>query len=136
MASDWPDFEDYSDLWSKLQGSGRVPFWARYRQGGEPDIWSRPGGYAYVTVQGFVQVGSFKWTGAAAVSGGDTQTFPVAFSDEPLIWCNVVYTQPLGVQVVCQPWSDGGGIDVLWWAAANVTEIWFHWLAFGPGDIR
>lgn len=131
---DFPDFPDYTDLFGQLEG-GRVPQWARYRQGGEADIWSRPGGYTYTAFQGFVQVGSFKWTGGAATSGGDSQTFPVAFADEPLLWCNVVKTTPLGVQVIVQPWSDGPGIDVLWWAASNVTEIWFHWLAYGPGDI-
>ena len=134
--SDFPDFgSDFFKLLEELQGTRVGAEWARYRQGSQPDVWSRPGSGTRTTLGGFVQVGSFKWTGGAAVSGGESITFPVSFADEPLLFCNVVKTTPLGIQVVCQVWSDGPGIDLLWWAASNVTEIWFHWLAYGPGDI-
>jgi len=135
--SDFPGFgDDFFDLLENYQGA-RVPGeFARYRQGGSNPEWARPGSSKYVPINGFIQVGSRKWTGAAATSGSLSYNFPIPFNDEPLLLFTVVKTTPLGVQVVCQPWSDGPGVDLLWWSAANVTEIWFHWLAYGPGDIR
>ncbi len=134
---DFPEFSnEFFKLLEQYEGS-RVPSkdWARYRQGSQAKIWSRPGTGSRTTLGGFIQVGSWKWTGAAATSGSESTTFPVAFADEPLVFVNCVYSWPPGVQVTCRPWSDGAGLEILWWSGANVTELWFHWLAYGPGDI-
>jgi len=134
---DFPDFSsDFFRLLEELQGKKVGGEWARYRQGGNAVAWSRPGGYSYSSFHGFIQVGASKWTGTARTNGALTIDFPVAFADEPLLFCNVVKTTPLAVSVTYQVWSDGPGIDLLWWSASNVTEVWFHWLGYGPGDIR
>jgi hypothetical protein len=75
--------------------------------------------------------GSCRWTGAAATSGQVTVTFPARFADEPLLLCTPARTTPLYVDVRCQALGEAAVGRITWYAAAAVTEAWFHWIALG-----
>ena len=130
-----PDIDDFDELVGALKPGRVLPRIVRYRQGGDARSWAQPGLGAYAPKGAFMQMGSAKWTGSSATSGSTVFDFPVAFAETPIVICAVVNTAPYPTQVVCQASSDGPGMEVYWWAASGVTEIWFHWIAIGPGGI-
>ena len=75
-------------------------------------------------------------SGAAASSGSVDVNFPNAFFDTPLVFVTPARTWPLGTGLYLQAMPDPTYVTIAWWSAANITSAWFHWLAYGPGDIR
>lgn len=130
-----PDIDDFDNLVARLKPGRVLPQIARYRQGGDARSWAEPGTGNRIPLGAFMQIGSAKWTGAAASSGSVTFDFPVAFAETPIVLCSVMNTVPFPSQVACLASSDGPGMEIYWWAASSVTEIWFHWIAIGPGGI-
>lgn len=123
------DFGEFEEM-MKL-APGRVTPLLRYRQGGDPRAWARPGGQVYLPAGAMLLAGSCRWTGAAATSGQLTLTFPARFADEPLLLCSVARTAPLYVDARCQALGEAAQGRITWYAAAPLTEVWFHWLALG-----
>ena len=125
--------------WTILANSRRCCGWRRdsttpllrYRQGGDPRAWARPGGTAYLPAGAMLLAGSARWTGTAAASGQVTLTFPARFADEPLLLVSVARTTPLYVDARCQALGEAAVGRITWYAAAPVTEVWFQWLALG-----
>jgi hypothetical protein len=106
----------------------------RYRQGNDYDDWSSPGGSKYLPRNWYMQCGAAKDTFTVRSSGGFEVTFPQPFGDNPLFLCNVIGTLPAfteitGLQAIVQ---SAAVMEVYWWSAANITQIYINWLAIGP----
>jgi hypothetical protein len=133
------DFIDRDfDEFMKNSGPGRVLVsqqLLRYRQGGDARSWGEPGSASYVPRGAFLQAGSVSWSGEAATHGSLTFAFKNAFIETPLVLVTVVNTTPLFKGVWFQAASDGPGMEIWWWSGDALTEVWFHWLAVGPGAV-
>jgi hypothetical protein len=106
----------------------------RYRQGNDYDDWSSPGGSKYLPRNWYMQCGAAKDSFTVRSSGGFEVTFPQPFGDNPLFLCNVIGTLPAfteitGLQAIVQ---SAAVMEVYWWSAANITQIYINWLAIGP----
>jgi hypothetical protein len=127
-------FKDFEDFTANME-PGRVAQLVRYRQGGDGKSWADPGGSAYVPKGAFLQMGSRAWVGVANTAGVLVFDFPVPFVDKPITLINCIRTTPAYQAVKYQGMSEGPGMVIAWFSDAALTEIWFHWLAIGPGSV-
>lgn len=104
----------------------RVPQFYR-RQGGGTTNWSTTGTTNYTPSAVRMQAGMFQWVGSVS-AGTENITFPVAFSDVPLVFVQV----RTGINVTTRASANSTTLTVQWIADATITELRFQWLAIGP----
>jgi len=132
----FPDFEDFARLIGKLEpGRTKTPLIVRYRKGGSASAWGEPGSNFWVPFNGYFQVGSVQWTGAAASSGALSSVLRNPFSDTPIVIVTPYQTVPLFTAIYCQAICDSYNLEIYWWSAANITAATFHFICFGPGAL-
>ncbi len=128
------DFEQFLNEYAPRPGKRKLPG-ILYRKGGDRDDWSTPGGYTYVPVAVYIQVGAVRWQGAAATSGNVSQPFAAAYYGEPLIFIQVMATAPSNAFVETKVASGGDAVEISWKADVPVSLIHFAWFALG-GQLR
>lgn len=111
----------------------RVPQVYR-RQGSSSSNWQEEGSSTQTPGAVRIQPGSMYWfDGDGANNGTMNITFPVAFSNVPL-----VYAQFIGSITVPVIWSistiSASAFTISWKTStgANVTQVKFNWIAYGP----
>jgi hypothetical protein len=123
-----------ADAVDDTKAGDRVPQFYR-RQGGHATQWGGSSGFGttdYTPTAVRFQAGAALWSGSAAGSGSVTITFPVAFSDKPLvIVCAVSALVCAGVNPATQSASQA---TLLWQTvdASTTTSVGLYWLAIGP----
>jgi hypothetical protein len=111
---------------------GQVTTLIRYRAGGHSGAdWAYPGDTARPGMGAMLLVGSAKWTGVAASSGGFEVTLPAPFAGSPVAIAVPTLTIPAYTGVMLQVAPDAYQLTVYWSSLANITELWVSWLAAG-----
>lgn len=124
-----------SDAVDDTKVGDRVPQFYR-RQGGDASTWNTAGTTTYtpgaVRMQAGVVSGAF--SGGTAETGGVAITFPVAFSDKPIVLAmvesaNTNYQYATSVTLI-----TASGCQVYWRVDAHGSAgtLKIHWLAIGP----
>lgn len=101
------------------------------RQGGSATDWTVAGTTLQPVPTSKFQCGSVQWTGAGATSGTVTITFPVAFTQVPVIFVlnstdRKIAVMPYGATLTQMGLSWANVID-----GTNFVSITFYWLAVG-----
>lgn len=112
----------------------RVPQFYR-RQGGNASGWATPGINSYTPTTVRMQSGSIEWTGASSPTGNGTVTFPVAFSNTPIVLLTCYDTGNIFASLNDDPGDLGGtGFKYKWFDAdvTSRTAVVIFWLAIGP----
>ena len=122
-----------NDIVDDTKVGNRVPALTR-RQGGSATDWNTSGTNNYTPTAVRMQAGSGVVTIQDGVGTRSTDvTFPVAFSQKPLIFLTMDYAA-----TAIENWGHGGisttGFTVTMWRAGTTGEVTlgFHWLAIGP----
>lgn len=101
------------------------------RQGGSATNWSTSGTNNYVPSASKIQCGAGQTNG----SGTLTITFPVAFSDVPLVFITTEFSTP--PQTAARAYGNtASGFNVVTFSTGTMAvepSIWFVWMAIGPG---
>ena len=109
----------------------RVPQFYR-RQGDGLGNWASEGTVNVTPTTVRMQAGSIEWTGVAAGGGEKSITFPVAFSDVPLVFAIASMSHAkINISVSANP----SGCTFYWVTVDGVTtftSITIHWHAVGP----
>jgi len=101
------------------------------RQGGNATDWSVPGTTTYTPTGALIQAGVIEWTGSSAASGNKDVTFPVAFSQKPLVFATTGNAVEAAMRV--------GLITIttvrLYWQSilggTYTAGVYLQWLAIG-----
>jgi len=105
----------------------RVPQFYR-RQGGSVTSWISPGTTTYTPTGVRMQAGAKQWTGGSAASGTLAVTYPVAFSQIPI----VIATCQNHDDVVCNVANQGAAsFRIDWSSASSYTALDLSWIAVG-----
>ena len=111
------------------------PLW-QYRQGGSASVWTTTGATTYNPGLYVQQFGHTTWSGAGAVSGSVSVTFPVAFSALPLVFLSPSMGWDGGVfqtKITCvQGLISAASIGIEWTCDVNIIALGIGWLAIGP----
>jgi len=124
------DFEDLLDDLAPGMRARKVPGML-YRKGGDAVDWATPGSSKYVPPALYWQGGAIAWTGAAATSGAASYNFPKGYYGEPLLFVQVMASNPTTAKITTRATSAGDAIEIYWQSDVIVTAINFTWLAFG-----
>jgi hypothetical protein len=111
----------------------RVPALIR-RQGGNSASWITPGTTSYTPAAVRMQTGAGVWNGGLASQGSFTVTFPVAFSQPPLVFATL-WGAVSAAKVCISVDGISASQATLHWAALDgyqYTGLTVFWLAIGP----
>lgn len=104
----------------------------RQRQGGNSVDWAIPGTTNYLPGKTVMQAGTALWTGSATDEGSLTITFPIAFSDSPIVLITPLTAGEEGVYANIYTIS-GSEAEIRWYSHIyDMTSIDFYWTAIGP----
>lgn len=101
-----------------------------HRQGGNASDWSIAGATNYIPSKYLIQSGVIQWTGSEFPSGSISVTWPVAFSNKPIVLASStenVYNIGIG-----SPTTTGTTLAWAHIAGAGATAVTINWLAIGP----
>lgn len=104
------------------------------RQGGSATLWNTIGTTNYQVPSSYVHVGAITWTGGAAANGNVTLTFPIVFTNLPLVFIQVI-NRAADVDVTTVVSAIAANQCVINWidnSGGNHTDIDFAWWAVGP----
>jgi hypothetical protein len=125
-----------NDIVDDTKVGNRVPQFYR-RQGGDAVDWSVEGNTDRTPTTVRMQAGVREVSIAAAFSGSVAITFPVAFSDVPIIYCTARWRT--GILAGGQTWSTNvtvptanGFTPVVWLGSSHTCTLDVYWLAIGP----
>ena len=107
----------------------RVPQIHR-RQGGSSSNWSTWGTTTYTPGAVRVQVGSVE--AGYGTTGDESVTFPVAFSNVPLVICTLYAASSTSVASCSTTIISASGFTVQYSHADGAVDKVLHWLAIGP----
>lgn len=105
------------------------------RQGGDPNDWDVQGATTYTPGAVRMQCGTARRTGGAAVSGTWTVTFPVAFSQDPVVYAVGVLSAGGYLLNIAIQSSSTTGFQFSWGStdgSTTFTNVDVMWLAIGP----
>lgn len=103
------------------------------RQGGSASGWAISGTTTYTPTTVRMQVGSVLWTGGFAASGNIAVTFPVAFSNTPIVLAICTGADSRINVGIGTPTASG--VTIYWedvTAAATFGSMPLMWIAIGP----
>ncbi len=113
-----------------ISGGNALPL--RGRQGGSATDWSVVGTTNQPLTTPRVQIGASSWTGGSATSGSKAVTFPVAFSQPPLV---LVSYAPTGFNANGAIYGVTVSASAFTWGwvdpAIGRTQVDAHWIAIG-----
>ena len=113
------------------KAGNRVPQFYR-RQGDGSSCWSSEGVTTVIPTTVRMQAGAIEWTGSAAIAGSKLVTFPVAFSDVPLVFAITSHAHAF-INVASSPASNT--VTIYWQStdfSTTFTSVTIHWFAIGP----
>jgi len=106
------------------------------RRGGSATRWATPGTTDYSPVPMLCQAGAALWSpGGSGTGGGITVTFPIPFSNWPLVFVTVSETGVNDDKVLATVSVTGSSSFLIDWVATDSyshTSITFNWFAIGP----
>lgn len=123
-----------NDAIDDTKAGNRVPQFYR-RQGGSASDWFAQGNTSQTPTAVRMQAGVKRWTGAAAAVGNVGITFPVAFSNNSIVFAVALSKEDINVSTDNSGGNTTTGFAILWKAISGVagyTSIDFAWLAIGP----
>lgn len=129
------DFGSFEDFMKGLKPGEHRPLSGilRYRQGNHLTDWTVAGDRKYVPGAWQMLAGCAKWSGSAASSGMKEFNFAAKFLDCPLVFATPDFTWPLLKDIRCLAVSlNDRQARIYWWAAEDLTQCSFSWLAIGP----
>ena len=105
------------------------------RQGGDPTDFHMHGTTNYVPTNQKIQIGVGEWSsgGAPANSGSFTITFPVAFSDTPMLFLNCMINDSNSPIVFVVTVISNSTAEVSWtMSETGASDVQYSWMAIGP----
>jgi hypothetical protein len=101
------------------------------RQGGDPTSWVIPGEVNYIPGVTRMQAGVISWSGSSADNGMEQITFPIAFSQAPLVFVSGVSADG---KINCEGQSTPTQLAIYWRTTDGSlkTLLSLNWMAIGP----
>jgi hypothetical protein len=123
------DFDLFLENYSPGMRPRRIPG-ILYRKGGDATDWATPGSQVYVPVAEYVQAGAIQWVGGPATEGLATYAFPRGYYGEPLLFVQVMSSNPPAAAITTRAGSAGDAVEIYWRSDVPVSSINFSWLAY------